>query len=85
MDYPTIPKPRAGDKLLVEIFVKGGSRGSILESLQRCRIAWGLLFLSDMTAANGNSIEWKLTRPAAALTRPASQYDFPSEVPTEDA
>ena len=84
VDYPTIPKPRAGDKLLVDIFVEGGSQGSILESLQRCRIAWGLLFLSDMTAANGSSIERKWTRPAAPLTRPASQYDFPSEVPTDD-
>ena len=84
VDYPTIPKPRAGDKLLVDIFVEGGSQGSILESLQRCRIAWGLLFLSDMTAANGSSIERKWTRPAAPLTCPASQYDFPSEVPTDE-
>ena len=62
VDYPTVPHPRVGDKLVVEIFIADGVQDFVLESLQKCRLAWGVIFLSDMTAANGCSIERRMTK-----------------------
>ena len=84
VDYPTIPKPRVGDKLVADIFIGGECQEGILGSLQRCRRALGVIFLSDMTAANGSSIERRWTKPETPLLRPATHYDFPAEVPTEE-
>ena len=51
VDYPTIPKPRVGDKLVADIFIGGECQECIRGSLQRCRRALGIIFLSDMTAS----------------------------------
>ena len=84
VDYPIIPHPRVGDKLVVEIFTQEGLQDDTLESLQRCRLAWGFIFLSDMTAANGGSVERRWIKPAPPLERPASHFDFPPEAPTNE-
>ena len=44
VDYPTMPHPRVGDRLVVEIFIADGVQDGVLESLQRCRLAWEIIF-----------------------------------------
>ena len=84
VDYPTISKPRVGDKLVADIFSGGECQEGILGSLQRCRRALGIIFLLDMTAVNGISIEQRWTKPATPLMCPATHYDFPAEIPTKE-
>lgn len=60
MDYPVQPLPRENDMLLVDMFIRSGYTGDELISLNRCRLARQMLFLSDMATANGREIdlEW---------------------------
>ena len=80
VDYPTIPLPQTGDKLLADIFVVWCKEQSSLigkaaattklTGLQRYRNARGLLFLSDMASDNGRHIEPKWLTPIAEGARP---------------
>ena len=92
VDYPIIPLPRTGDKLLADIFVarckeqssligKSAARTK-LTGLQRCRNAKGLLFLSDITSANGRHVERKWLTPIAEGATPPSTLNFSAEIPT---
>ena len=92
VDYPIVPLPRTGDKLLADIFVVRCKEQSSLigqaaattklTGLQRCRNARGLLFLSDMASANGRHIERKWLTPIVEGATPPSTLNFPAEIPT---
>ena len=81
VDYPTIPIPREGDSLVAEFIANRCEDPALLPGLQRCRNASGLLFLSDMTAANGRQVERKMMRPPNKTNLPTTLV-FPKEVPT---
>ena len=81
LDYPIIPLPREKDALIVDLFLAAGCLGAELRSLNRVRIKLQMLFLSDITAANGRQLnQLHLTPTAATLIN--SDYDFAREEPT---
>ena len=82
IDYPNMPFPRHGDTLLIQIFQRAGVRMSDLQSLNRCRIVWHLLFLSDLVAANGRQIESKFLSAPTELYPVQSELSFAEERPT---
>ena len=55
---------------------------SDLQSLNRCRIVWHLLFLSDLVAANGRQIESKFLSAPTELHPVQSELSFAEERPT---
>ena len=68
--------------LLIILWESLGIKGDDLVSLNRCRIVWGLLFLSDIVGANGRHVEaHKLAPPLLQL--PESKFKFAEERPTE--
>jgi hypothetical protein len=82
LNYPAIPLPRDRDKVLISLALERGLRGDALRSFQRCRIACGLLFLSDMTTADGKYIDrCLLSAPGASPSTGLSKYNFPTEQP----
>jgi len=84
VDYPEMPLPRQGDELLIDIFQRARISESTLRSLNRCRIVWHLLFLSDMVAANGRQIELKFLSPPTDLAPVESELSFAEERPTPE-
>ena len=82
MDSKEIPVPRAGDMLLSDLFVAGDPPRDILQSLQRCRICWCALFLSDLVSANGRQIERCFLSPPVGDCRHRSTLKFGQERPT---
>ncbi len=81
LDYPTIPFPRERDELLVDLFLAYGATGARLQSLNRCRLALNMLFLSDIVSANGRHLQRHLLNPLTS-DPPTSSYTFPRECPT---
>ena len=57
IDYQSQQLPREHDMLLIILWESLGIKGDDLVSLNRCRIVWGLLFLSDIVGANGRHVE----------------------------
>jgi hypothetical protein len=77
LNYPAIPLPHNRDKVLILLAIERGLRGDSLRSFQRCRIACGLLFLSDMTTADGKYIDINLlSAPSAGPSSDLSAYNF---------
>ena len=54
MKYDTIPAPREMDKTVMAICMEQGADKEKLLRLNRCRLALNIIFLSDMTTADGN-------------------------------
>ena len=44
-------RPRKGDDLLIDIFLRATMNQDVLLSLQRCRIKWKVMFLLDLIAS----------------------------------
>jgi hypothetical protein len=63
LDYTTLPLPRQHDITLVGMFWQAGYRDHSLQALNRCRLAYNLLFLSDMALACGRYINLLLLAP----------------------
>ena len=82
MDAEEIPLPRANDRLLSALFVEREREGGVLRGLQRCRICWNALFLSDLTSANGRQIERRFLSPPSTDDRHLSSLRFGQERPT---
>ena len=82
IDYPVQPIPREEDDLLCNIFCCADPPSVELLSLNRCRIAWELLFLSDMTSANGKHIEHKFLSHPTSENPPRSSFSFSEERPS---
>ena len=55
--YEPIPVPRNKDACIMEMFVELGIQGEQLKQINRCRKRQEAIFLSDITMANGGSIE----------------------------
>ena len=53
LDYPIIPFPRKKDAIMVDLFLAAGCIGAELRSFNRVCIKLQMLFLSDITTANG--------------------------------
>ena len=82
IDYPTQPLPRESDALLTHIFTTGGVSTSTLRSLNRCRNFLGLLFLSDMTSADGRFLESRFLAPTGVRRSFGTSLSFPRERPS---
>ena len=76
-----LDNPRDGDRFLMQVFVdKGYSRETLLR-LNRVRVYWQVLFVSDILTASGNKIDPEvLAQPEAHRKR--SQLRWPTEHPT---
>jgi hypothetical protein len=80
MKYDIIPLPREHDVLVVTIIMSTGMSQQWVSSMNRCRGYLGVLFLSDMSTADGNYLEQFTFDPHENSTQ--SAYKFPKERPT---
>ena len=48
LDFDVLQLPREVDVLLIDIFLRANTGQDVLLSLQRCRIKWKAMFLSDL-------------------------------------
>ena len=83
IDYPVQPIPREEDDLICNIFCCADPTSVELLSLNRCRIVWEFLFLSDMTSANGKNIEDKFLSHPTSENPPRSSFSFLEERPSD--
>ena len=61
LDYPCLKFPRENDQILTHLFLLGHNHKTTLTQLNRCRLALGAIFLSDITRASGWQLEeWAL-------------------------
>jgi hypothetical protein len=82
IDYPVIQLPRERDHLLVDIFFASGWDIDDYKSWTRCRMACLALFLSDITGANGKSIDTRYLSADILTDPPLSAYNFGIERPS---
>lgn len=82
MQYPTIPFPRVHDETIMDFLDKFMLTPTILTSINRCRCALNSLFLSDISTADGKSIDPDVVSNNNA--RRNSRYSFPPEQPTKE-
>ena len=80
--YTTIPPPRLHDDTIMSFLSRYMPTSPILTSINRCRCFLNLLFLSDMTTADGSTLDAELL----TINAPPriSRYSFPPEQPTRD-
>ncbi len=83
LDYPLLPLPRKYDALLVRLFWEAGYRGQQLQTLNRCRLALKLIFLSDIATACGRFINIALVLHPAPQAKSVSSFVFPNERPSQ--
>ena len=81
VDYPCLHLPRCNDNLLITIFWLAGYRESHLHSLILCRLAHNLLFLSDMSTVDSQTINLAFLLPPKHPRRCQSTYVFPTQHP----
>jgi hypothetical protein len=81
MEYPSIPSPRERDQVVMELIVGKVLDRKMIKSLSRCRGALEIIFLSDMTTADGRYLEQFVFDPGSKIAR--SKYKFPRECPTK--
>jgi hypothetical protein len=82
LDYPKIPARREGDQLLIDLFLASTPTVDHLASLQRCRIVWKALFVSDVATADGRRLSPCHLFPPTAEHPARSTLDFAPEGPT---
>jgi len=80
MKYDDIPMPREKDQLIMDIITATISSKAAVQSLNRCRIYLGALFLSDLATADGKFLEQFAFE--STLNGAKSKYKFPRENPT---
>ena len=82
LDHPVLPAPRINDCILSSLYVQD-SDYSLQEriSLNRCRNAKELLWLSDGTTADGRYLEDRLYN-LGDVEADVSNYTFPKEKPS---
>jgi hypothetical protein len=80
MESQPIPLPRERDQVVMEIlFGKNLNTNTILSLIQSGGALW-IIFLSDMTTANGQYLEQFVFDPGNQTSR--STYKFPQEIST---
>ena len=82
LDYPTQQLPRENDELLIDVFQRSDLTTEELRSLQRCRISWEMLFLSDIVGASGRQLDRRCLSPPNASTVERSTFTFGIEQPS---
>jgi hypothetical protein len=81
VDYPCLHLPQCNDNLLITIFWSAGYRDGHLHSLNLCRLAHNLLFLSDMSTVDSQTINLAFLLPPKHPRRCQSTYVFPTQHP----
>jgi len=81
MKYEEIPYPREKDQVIMEIIISRTSSKSAVQSLNRCRVHLGALFLSDLVTADGTLLEQLVFESTSNGVK--SKYKFPREKPTK--
>jgi hypothetical protein len=66
--------------VVMEILFRKNLDTNTIQSLSWCRGDWEIIFLSDMTAADGRHLEQFAFNPGGQTSR--STYKFPQEIPT---
>ena len=82
LDYEVLQPPREGDSLLIDIFLWANTGQEVLLSLQRCRIKWKAMFLSDLIASNGRQIERRFLSVPTPKDGSISSLGFATEHPS---
>jgi hypothetical protein len=77
-----ITHPREGDRFIMQAFFERGYPRDILSRLNRVRIFWQALFLSDIFAASGQILDQEVVGQHNSQ-RNQSQLRWPLEHPTE--
>ena len=72
LDYPTQQEPRENDTLLISLFNAWTNEMQSRRSLNRCRIVWNAIFLSDVATANGRQVEHHMTQPPTSRAPPVN-------------
>ena len=65
----------------MDIFLEEGEIENDLKHLNRCRLKWQALFLSDIVTAGGRQLERHMMSRPGTEER-LSEYNFPQEEPT---
>ena len=80
MVYPIIVIPRERDQVVMDIFFSKSLDTLTIRRFCRCRVALEVLFLSDMTTADGRYLEEFVFTPGDRER--ALRFKFPCEHPT---
>jgi len=81
LEYPTIPNPRERDQVVMELIFGKVTDKNMIRSLSRCRGSLDIIFLSDMTTADGRYLEQFVFDPGCKVER--SKYKFPCKSPAK--
>jgi hypothetical protein len=81
MECATIPSPRERDQVVMELIFGKVLNRKTIRSLSRCRGSLEIIFLSDMTTADGRYLEQFLFDPGSKVA--GSKYKFPRESPAK--
>ncbi len=82
MEYAPLQLLQQNDALIVTILQCTSYTGNKLATLNRCRIANKMFFLSDIATACTRYIDCTLLGPLVPWLHPQSTYTFPQEVPS---
>jgi len=82
MECATIPIPRERDQVVMELMFGKVTDKRTIRSLSRCRGSIEIIFLSDMTTADGRHLEQFVFDPGSKVER--STYKFPRESPAKN-
>jgi hypothetical protein len=75
MESQSILLPRERDQVVMKILFEKKVATNTIRSLSQCRGALDIIFLSDMTTANGQYLEQFVFDPGGQTSR--STYKFP--------
>ncbi len=81
MECQPIPLPRERDQVVMELIVGKTLAKNTIQSLSRCQGALEIIFLSDMTMADGRYLEQFAFDPGGRVSR--SKYKFPQDIPAK--
>ena len=77
----TISSPRERDQVVMELIIGTVLDRKTIGSMSRCQGSLEIIFLSDMTTANGSYLEQFVFNPGSKVAR--SNYKFPRESPSK--
>ena len=81
MEYVLTPLHRERDQVIMELIFEKNLDKNTIRSLSRCRGALEIIFLTDMTTADGQYLEQFVFNPGGKVSR--SKYKFPQESPAK--
>jgi hypothetical protein len=81
MECQPIPLPRERDQVVMELIVRKTLAKNTIQSLSRCQGALEIIFLLDMTTADGRYLEHLVFNPGGRVSW--SKYKFPRDIPAK--